>query len=68
MTGMRRLGVRVPWAAPTPPVTHESGEAEWFGLGRISVDPALRRQGVDAALISEGRRWLSDQDAREPNP
>ena len=46
------------------PVTHESGEAGWFGLGPISVEPALQRQGVGGALIAEARRWLSDQDAR----
>ena len=46
------------------PVTHESGEAGWFGLGPISVEPALQRQGVGGALIAEARRWLSDQAAR----
>jgi putative acetyltransferase len=46
------------------PVTHESGEAGWFGLGPISVEPALQRQGVGGALIAEAKRWLSDQDAR----
>jgi putative acetyltransferase len=46
------------------PVTHESGEVGWFGLGPISVEPALQRQGVGGALIAEAKRWLSDQDAR----
>ena len=46
------------------PVTHESGEAGWFGLGPISVEPALQRQGIGGALIAEAKRWLSDQDAR----
>ena len=46
------------------PVTHESGVAGWFGLGPISVEPALQRQGVGGALIAEARRWLSDQAAR----
>jgi putative acetyltransferase len=46
------------------PVTHESGEAGWFGLGPISVEPALQRQGVGGALIAEARRWLSDQGAQ----
>lgn len=46
------------------PVTHESGEAGWFGLGPISVEPALQRQGVGGALIAEARRWLSDRGAR----
>ncbi len=46
------------------PVTHESGEAGWFGLGPISVEPALQRQGVGGALIAEAKRWLSDREAR----
>ena len=46
------------------PVTHESGEAGWFGLGPISVEPALQRQGVGGALIAEAGRWLSDREAR----
>ena len=45
-------------------VTHESGAAGWFGLGPISVEPALQRQGVGAALIAEARRRLVDRDAR----
>ena len=35
------------------PVTHESGAEGWFGLGPISVEPALQRQGVGGALIAE---------------
>jgi putative acetyltransferase len=46
------------------PVTHESGVAGWFGLGPISVEPALQRQGVGGALIAEAKRWLSDREAR----
>jgi len=46
------------------PVTHESGEAGWFGLGPISVEPALQRQGVGGALIAEVRLWLAARDAR----
>lgn len=46
------------------PVTHESGAAGWFGLGPISVEPALQRQGVGGSLIAEAKRWPSDQDAR----
>ena len=46
------------------PVTHESGEAGWFGLGPISVEPARQRQGVGGALIAEAKRWLSDREAR----
>ncbi|MFM8819748.1 MAG: GNAT family N-acetyltransferase [Phenylobacterium sp.] len=46
------------------PVTHESGAEGWFGLGPISAEPALQRQGVGGALIAEARRWLSDQGAR----
>jgi putative acetyltransferase len=46
------------------PVTHESGAEGWFGLGPISVEPALQRQGVGGALIAEVRLWLAARDAR----
>ena len=45
------------------PVTHESGEAGWFGLGPISVEPALQRQGVGGALIAEAKSWLAARGA-----
>jgi putative acetyltransferase len=46
------------------PVTHESGAEGWFGLGPISVEPTLQRQGVGGALIAEVRLWLAARDAR----
>jgi len=46
------------------PVTHECGEAGWFGLGPISVKPTLQRQGVGGALFAEAKRTLSALEAR----
>jgi len=40
------------------PVTHESGDEGWFGLGPISVEPALQKRGVGGRLISEARAWM----------
>jgi putative acetyltransferase len=46
------------------PVAHESGVEEWFGLGPISVEPALQRQGVGGMLISEAKTWMNARKAR----
>ena len=45
------------------PVTHESGAEGWFGLGPISAEPALQRQGVGGALIAEAKSWLAARGA-----
>ena len=45
------------------PVTHESGAEGWFGLGPISAEPALQRQGVGGALIVEAKSWLAARGA-----
>jgi putative acetyltransferase len=45
------------------PVTHESGEAGWFGLGPISVEPALQRKGVGGKLISDAKAWMKARKA-----
>jgi len=47
------------------PVTHESGEDGWFGLGPISVEPALQRQGLGGALIAEAKTRLKARGARD---
>lgn len=36
------------------PVTVESGESGWFGLGPVSARPDLHGQGIGSALIREG--------------
>ena len=46
------------------PATHESGEDHWFGLGPISVEPALQRTGVGRALIAEATAWMKGRHAR----
>ena len=45
------------------PVTHESGEEGWFGLGPISVEPALQKRGVGGRLVSEARAWMKARRA-----
>lgn len=46
------------------PATHDSGAEGWFGLGPISVEPALQRQGVGGMLISEAIAWMKARNAR----
>lgn len=36
--------------------------SNWVGLGPISVDPAVQRQGIGSLLIREGLRQLRDTD------
>jgi len=36
------------------PITISDGTANWYGLGPVSVLPALQRQGIGSALIREG--------------
>jgi len=36
------------------PVTVSDGSAGWFGLGPISVHPALQRRGIGRALMQRG--------------
>ena len=40
------------------PVTISDGAIGWYGLGPVSVLPALHRQGIGSALIKEGLRRL----------
>ena len=46
------------------PVAHGSGVEGWFGLGPISVEPALQRKGVGGLLISEATAWMNARKAR----
>jgi putative acetyltransferase len=45
------------------PATHVSGEEGWFGLGPISVEPALQRKGVGGMLISDAKAWMKARKA-----
>jgi putative acetyltransferase len=40
------------------PVTISDGSKDWYGLGPISVLPALQRQGIGKALVQEGLSLL----------
>ncbi|WP_371833391.1 GNAT family N-acetyltransferase [Ferirhizobium litorale] len=46
------------------PVQISSGEDGWYGLGPVSVLPALQRQGIGSALIRQGLSDLSVLGAR----
>lgn len=45
------------------PVAISDGTAGWYGLGPVSVEPELQRQGIGAALIREGLSRLKDLGA-----
>ncbi|WP_449257706.1 GNAT family N-acetyltransferase [Chlorobium limicola] len=45
------------------PVTMSDGSAGWYGLGPVSVEPELQRQGIGKALIGEGLSKLKDLGA-----
>ncbi len=46
------------------PVTMSDGSRNWYGLGPVSVLPALQRQGIGAALIREGLSRLRAMNAQ----
>ena len=46
------------------PVTIADGTPDWFGLGPVSVAPALQRQGIGSALIRVGLARLQALGAR----
>lgn len=45
------------------PVSMSDGSSCWFGLGPVSVNPGLQRQGIGSALIREGLARLRALDA-----
>ena len=45
------------------PVTIDGSGGDWFGLGPVSVAPALQGQGIGQALISEGLNLLRSAGA-----
>lgn len=46
------------------PVAISDGTPDWFGLGPVSVWPALQRQGIGKALINEALALLKGRGAR----
>jgi putative acetyltransferase len=46
------------------PVSISDGSRDWYGLGPISVLPALQRQGIGQALMREGLARLKALGAR----
>lgn len=46
------------------PVLIDGQDLGWFGLGPVSVSPALQRGGVGTSLIEEGLRRLKHRGAR----
>jgi len=46
------------------PVTISDGSTGWYGLGPVSVLPALQRQGIGSALITAGLDRLRAIDAK----
>jgi putative acetyltransferase len=39
------------------------GSPGWYALGPVSVEPALKHQGIGGQLIRAGIAWLQDQHA-----
>lgn len=46
------------------PVSISDGARDWYGLGPVSVAPALQRQGIGSALIREGIAQMKGRGAR----
>lgn len=44
-------------------VTHESGAANWFGIGPISVAPDLQRQGIGKLLMRQALETMKAKGA-----
>lgn len=46
------------------PLTFSDGSSNWYGLGPVSVLPALQRQGIGKALINAGLARLKQRQAK----
>jgi putative acetyltransferase len=46
------------------PVTINGKEADWYGLGPVSVVPELQKQGIGSKLIREGLSLLRERGAK----
>ncbi len=45
------------------PAFAADGSTGWYALGPVSVEPALKHQGIGSQLIRAGIAWLREQDA-----
>lgn len=45
------------------PAVAADGSSDWYALGPVSVEPALKHQGIGSQLILAGIAWLQEQDA-----
>jgi putative acetyltransferase len=46
------------------PVLIDGEETQWFGIGPLSVQPSLHRQGIGSSLVHQGLSWLKANEAR----
>lgn len=46
------------------PLAVSDGSAGWYGVGPLSVTPALQKQGIGSALMNEGISLLKSQGAK----
>jgi len=46
------------------PVTMSDGTTGWYGLGPVSVEPELQRQGIGSALIKQGLDRIQAMSAK----
>lgn len=46
------------------PVTVSDGSVDWYGLGPLSVAPALQGRGIGRALVEQGLRALREAGAQ----
>ena len=46
------------------PVTISDGTTDWYGLGPVSVLPAMQKRGIGQALINEGLSLLRQSGSR----
>ncbi len=49
-----RDGARIVGHVAFSPVVIEGTQGNWFGLGPVSVEPELQKQGIGSALILDG--------------
>lgn len=45
------------------PAIAADGSPGWYALGPVSVEPALKHQGIGSQLIHAGIAWLREQNA-----
>ncbi len=57
------LNERIVGHVASSPITIDGRHEGWFGLGPVSVDPAVQRQGIGKSLMLEGLRLLREGGA-----